>query len=410
MDEQLNNDPLAGLEAYGKKQPKTATCPRCRTLAEIDDPLPENEDPNALLQGHFLSRGGGALIVSSSGTGKSVLTMQAAILWAMGCPCLGIAPTHPLKIGIIESEDDDYRLGRDRNDIHDILVEEGYDPDEVCKALESVYILDMTGKTDEGFVEGLEADFEVNRPDLYFVNPLFAVFGGDICNSGDATHFFRELIDPFIKTNKVGIVFVHHSTKPPASKDSKTWNGNYGEYLGCGSSELTNWARSILTVTKTKSDGVFVLNACKNGYGLGWKDEDNLPTTAKIVAHCSDGRHFWREATAEEMASIKSPKALAKGARKKKQQQQVEDGVRKLVATLQTKPALPASEIRDIARKECKSLGNAVFSELTAKPEKYGVHIMKAKHNNATFIGVGREKVQDAIRYYDFCKLAEQEA
>jgi hypothetical protein len=65
------------------------------------------EDPLCLLGNRWLGRGGGAFLFAETGQGKSVLVMQAAILWALGRSFFGITPRHPLKVGLWQAENDD---------------------------------------------------------------------------------------------------------------------------------------------------------------------------------------------------------------------------------------------------------------------------------------------------------------
>jgi hypothetical protein len=68
----------------------------------------ETEDPTQLLGKRWICRGGSALWVGSSGLGKSVLCMQAAITWAIAESFFGINPHgNGLKSLIIQAENDE---------------------------------------------------------------------------------------------------------------------------------------------------------------------------------------------------------------------------------------------------------------------------------------------------------------
>src|ERR1700719_901864 len=62
---------------------------------------------DTLLGDRWLCVGGGSLIIAPSGHGKSVITAQAAVLWACGKPAFGIKPSRPLRSLVIQAEDDD---------------------------------------------------------------------------------------------------------------------------------------------------------------------------------------------------------------------------------------------------------------------------------------------------------------
>lgn len=74
-------------------------------------------DPAELLRNRFLCRGGGLLLVGPTGVGKSSLSMQAKILWALGRPAFGIVPARPLKSLLIQAENDDGDLAEMRDGV-----------------------------------------------------------------------------------------------------------------------------------------------------------------------------------------------------------------------------------------------------------------------------------------------------
>ena len=70
-------------------------------------------DPNALVGynrdrcSRYICRGYGAWLIGPSGIGKSSLTLQMAFSWALGQPIFGIRPVRPLRVLIVQSENDD---------------------------------------------------------------------------------------------------------------------------------------------------------------------------------------------------------------------------------------------------------------------------------------------------------------
>ncbi len=52
----------------------------------------DRDDPNELLLHRYLCRGAGLLLVGPTGIGKSSLSMQAMIYWAIGRAFFGIKP------------------------------------------------------------------------------------------------------------------------------------------------------------------------------------------------------------------------------------------------------------------------------------------------------------------------------
>lgn len=60
--------------------------------------LPDKDDPNVLIGKRWLCRGDIFILASTSGMGKSSLSIQAAVTWGLGQPLFGgFAPHRPLK-------------------------------------------------------------------------------------------------------------------------------------------------------------------------------------------------------------------------------------------------------------------------------------------------------------------------
>ena len=64
-------------------------------------------DPGTLLGNRWVCKGGQLLLVGQSGVGKSSLTVQAAMTWALGLPFFGIKPARALKSLYIQAENDE---------------------------------------------------------------------------------------------------------------------------------------------------------------------------------------------------------------------------------------------------------------------------------------------------------------
>lgn len=284
------------------------------SLADLPNPMPETENPLTLFRNGYLRKGGGMFLVSPSGQGKSSASIQCAIGWAMGKSIFGIEPVRPLKIVIIQAEDDAEEMAFFRNQITDGLVEDlGFDRQEIFEAIkERVLIHSMNGCTGENFSERLGTLLDSHPDiDLVIVNPLLSFAGCDLARPAEATKFFREHIDPVIKPNgvgRVGIAFVHHTNKPPQAKDRNSWGSDvFSSYVGSGAADITNWARAMLALMPCENlPGVFRLVAGKRGKRLGWTDASGNPTTTRYIAH-SERRIFWRDAEAEEISKVCQP-------------------------------------------------------------------------------------------------------
>ena len=262
-----------------------------RTLDTFETPGPDKDDPDCLFQNRWLRRGACGSIVSTSGVGKSSFSMQAATVWAGGQECLGVRPLHPLKIGVFQSEDDEYDVAYFRNGIRKGLDKElGWTAEQIQQAESRVTFCALDGSTGARFVEYVRQKQLLHRFDLIIINPLFAFFGADLNDGAKMTEFLRHGIDPLIKAEetKCGCIIIHHTGKP--NRDAMQQGDVFKAYLGSGSGEFTNYIRSALVITpwnNGKLAGVFDLIAAKHGDKLGWRDADGKPTTKKTVCYAN---------------------------------------------------------------------------------------------------------------------------
>jgi hypothetical protein len=277
-----------------------------RSLDTLSDPIPEEEDPRAIFKNGYLRRGGALVLAAQAGVGKSVISIQAAYSWAIGKSFMGITPVRPLKIGIIQSEDDETEMSDFRANIRKGLIRDGWTQDEIRRAEQNIFWEDKAflGKAGDDFIATLRIRQMAQRYDLITINPLQAYFGGDISKNQDASHFFRQGLDPIIKDPECGcaLFIIHHTNKPSRdNQGNRTGFDANSAYEGAGAAETTNWARAHLNLKATGKDGsTFVLVAAKRGRKLGWRDENGNITTKKFIAY-SDDIIYWRELTANEL-------------------------------------------------------------------------------------------------------------
>ena len=291
-----------------------------RTLDTFETPGPDKDDPDCLFQNRWLRRGACGAIVSTSGVGKSSFSMQAAALWAGGQECLGVRPLKPLRIGIFQSEDDEYDVANFRDRIRIGLAKDtGWTPEQIQEAESRVTFCALDGSTGARFVEHIRRKQTLHHFDLIIINPLFAFFGGDMNDGNAMTAFLRHGIDPLIKAEetKCACIIIHHTGKP--NKEAMSQGDIFKAYLGSGSGEFTNYIRSALVITpwnNGKISGVFDLIGAKHGDKLGWKDADGKPTTKKTVCYANriaeyadTGMIFWVEPDEAQFAELKKSAA-----------------------------------------------------------------------------------------------------
>ena len=343
--------------------------------------------------------------MSTSGTGKSVWTVQAALLWAQGLPAFGIVPVRPLKIGIVQAEDDDEEMVNFRNNITDGLVEQaGLDRGQVEAARTNVLLFDAVGKFGGDFIEYVGKILEEHPElDLLIINPLQSFFGGDISRNAELSGFLRGGLDLLIKPNKVGVLFIHHTNKPPNAKERTGWGADaFASYIGAGGAEIVNWARAVLALMPCENDsGLFRLTAAKRGQRLGWKDAAGVRTDVRFIAH-SKNRIFWRDATPEESATAQA----SAGGKKTPSDPQV-DAER--IAEILRERAQPLTDARSLAEQLFhRTRGRKAFELLKANPEALGLSLVQARYKGCMFIGV-KAQAESVANDYDakMCKTTD---
>ena len=376
-----------------------------RTLDQFETPGPDCEDPDCLFQNRWLRRGMCGAIVSTSGVGKSSFSMQAATVWAGGQECLGVRPLRPLKIGIFQSEDDEYDVANFRDRIRiGLAAELDWTPEQIQEAESRVTFCALDGSTGARFVEHVRRKQASHHFDLIIVNPLFAFFGADMNDGNAMTTFLRHGIDTVIKSEdtKCGCIIIHHTGKP--NKDAMNQGEIFKAYLGSGSGEFTNYIRSALVLTPWnggKLPGVFDLIAAKHGDKLAWKDAAGKPTTKKTVCYANrlpeyadKGMIFWVEPDEAQLAELKKS-ANAAATVKTNQPSPIERCaavVAELIRTAWTAEARPANAKNGQRQWVSKGLNSkqtggfsrstreAAYNLIAADPSRFGLREIGSGH------------------------------
>lgn len=354
--------------AFSKKDEK----PSVPTFADFGDPVPESENPRALIVNGWLRKGGGAIVVSTAGAGKSVFSLQVALHWAAGRECLGIKPVRKLKIAVIQSEDDEDEMRWFKVSMFKGMRADGWTEDEIRSAAKSVYFpSDCFGCAGQNFVNSLRSMQRRDHYDLVIVNPLFAYFGDDLSDNRADVHFFRELLDPVLKDPEhgFGIMFIHHANKPPRGKDSAGWGtDDFAQYIGAGGTDLAGWARAQLVFLPVAGKmGYFRLLGAKRADALGWKNEKGEKAREKYIAH-SDGYAYWRVPTSEEIAGLVPQGG---GVVTMDYLKRVQTLAQRLISY-----PLPASEARNIARALFGRVqGDEAWEAIRKNPNAYHVDV-----------------------------------
>jgi RecA-family ATPase len=265
----------------------------------------ETDDLTTLLGKRWICRGGSALWVGSSGLGKSVLCLQAAITWAIGRSFFGINPKgEGLKSLIVQAENDE---GDVAEAVQGIVKAMELSPKELEMVKKNVVIVRDCSSTGPAFVDRARRLAEKHRPDLFWADPLLAFIGGDLSNQETAGGFLRNLLNPLALSAGFAWMLIHHTPKP--IKEGNGYQGHDKAYSGFGSSELTNWARSVLMLAPCGEDAegkrLYRLEVTKRG------KRSNLNSTG-IVAQNSVQPHINLRHSDHGMAWIEAGEAVKK--------------------------------------------------------------------------------------------------
>jgi len=251
--------------------------------------LPTQGDPSILIGNRYLSRGDIAILASTSGMGKSSLSVQAATTWALGRPLFGgFAPNGPLKSLFFQAEDGDGDIAEVRHSLEHAMA---LTPEE--RDIVSRNVLIVTDRVHRGlsFRAELQRQIAIHKPDLVWINPLLAFIGGDVNDSTDVGLFIREQLNSLNEPPQFAYVIVHHTAKPPKEKAQRQWNEVM--YEMAGSADLTNAARAIMSLQALDTPGEFALRLAKRGLRAGCtklSPTGNVaePTTDIFLRHSKD--------------------------------------------------------------------------------------------------------------------------
>lgn len=284
-------------EAY--KNGETNGC-QARPIGTLSAPV--EDDQEELIERRFLCRGAGMLLVGQSGQGKSSLSVQMAILFALGKSCFGFRPTRPLKTLIIQAENDD-------GDMYEMFngICEGLELTDAQrrKAGEAVLLCTEDALAGEDFLAKVVIPLiEKHKPDLVIIDPAFAFVGGDTKDAEVVGRFLRRGLNPVLHKYRCAALIVHHpaKTKPDGRQVTHDFL-----YAGAGSIEWSNWARAVLAL-ETKGNGYYQLHAPKRGSRLGWCDEAGNMIFDRYLRHSrKQGVICWHEAEESEVQSAAKP-------------------------------------------------------------------------------------------------------
>ena len=286
------------------------------------------QDINTIVGSNWLKRGGSLLMVGQSGIGKSSLLMQLCVSWALGRPLFGLKPVKPLKILIVQAENDFGDLSEQAQGVLKGLdIDMHFDEEEV--ALLRKNIKTFTDQTHVGkeFVDAVARRAQEIQPDLVAVDPLLSFIGDDISKQDVCSRFLRQWVNPVCVNSdgekhdgqtkhKFAWLMAHHTPKPKFNEKGLPTSLSEKAYAGAGSAELVNWARAVINVEEIPvnedAKRIFALTASKRGSRSGLQSIDGRDTTQIWLEHGSDGDIHWIQRPCPDQAELPMKEAKAK--------------------------------------------------------------------------------------------------
>jgi len=235
------------------------------TIKDLMDFDPDN-DPDNLIGKRWLTRGSSMIVSGGTGIGKSSLMMQIVIRWCLGLDFFGIKPVKPLKIGVIQAENDKGDLAEAFRGV----VHKRFSLDQMNQLQKNLEFRTETVRTGDQFLAYARRFIHKSKLDVIVADPLFSYFGGDLSDQGEVSVFLRNKLQPILHETKVAWIWMHHVAKPQRKDGGEPLTTMELAHSGFGSSELANWAREIAVLHEVGQNKPrrFQLAFCKRGSRL----------------------------------------------------------------------------------------------------------------------------------------------
>jgi RecA-family ATPase len=237
------------------------------------------KDPDNLIGKRWLTRGSSMIISGGTGIGKSSMMMQIVIRWALGKDFFGIAPVRPLRIGIVQAENDKGDLAESFRGVVQGL---NMGVSDIGMLQENLHFRTESVRTGDQFLAYARRFITRSKLDVIIGDPLFSYFGGDLSDQGEVSVFLRNKLQPILHQTKVAWIWMHHIGKTQR-KDGEPLTTMELAHAGFGSSELANWAREIAVLAEVGQSKPrrFQLAFCKRG--------SRLPANTLNLQHSPSG-------------------------------------------------------------------------------------------------------------------------
>jgi hypothetical protein len=171
----------------------------------------------------------------------------------------------------------------------------------------NVTFVRVEAKSGHAFLLELERLLALMRPDLVWIDPLFAFAGCDLMNAEKTGYFLREGLFPmFVKFRCSGNI-VHHIAKPPKEEKSEKAIIEY-QYAAFGSSEIQNAFRAVNTLQPINfAEQIYKLVFSKRGRRARAKNPDGYVTSAIYLQQSEDpSAIYWAQVDEPEKPKKKA--------------------------------------------------------------------------------------------------------
>jgi len=268
-------------------------------------------DPLTNLAGNrWLTRDGSGFVIAPSGHGKSSLAMQLAICWSIGKIAFGIKPARPLRILIVQSEDDDAETKK----FVQMIRKMGLSEEEIITLKANTRFEFQRSLSGDRFIEALDGWLTEWPADIVIINPLTGFLLCDLKDDEKVNLFLRDKLSAVMAKHHCAPLVFHHTPKTNFTKlENMQWYDWMYAMSGCAG--LTNWGRAVLVVAPSKLPGTYRFIAAKRFDEIQWTEREYWysHSTEKITL---DGQESilvqWLPSTEEQIRSAEPEKKISK--------------------------------------------------------------------------------------------------
>ena len=222
-----------------------------------------------LIGNRWLTRDGSLFIVAPSGHGKSSFAIALMIHFAIGRIAFGLKPAQPLRILLLEAEDDD----ADNKSFVQFARTMDLSQAEWALLAANTRVEFRRDLTADRFFKALDAFLFQWPPDIIIINPLSGFYTASLNDDEAIAEFLRNRLNALMVKHACAPIIIAHMPKNQVSQlAEKQWYEWMYVLSGCAT--LTNWARAILVFSPTKARGTYRFISAKRHAKTGWTEPE----------------------------------------------------------------------------------------------------------------------------------------